>query len=245
MYPSEKMQIFCANSVKMVENGLPKPYGFCIIFFISFGSMGARPCSRIRGAIMSDYRIFTDATSDLTEALLSGLPKVEVIPMPVRIGDTDYLYGPGGDITVKQFYELQRSGLFASTAGINPFTYETAFEPVLAEGLDILYLCFSSGLSGMIQSARLCIDELSERYPERRIVCIDTLCASAGEGFLVLEAARKQAEGLSLDALIRRRSSVSAQRSGRRPFRSSAAAVVRSRSCCQRRCRAGIRPWAS
>lgn len=91
--------------------------------------------------------------------------------------------------------------MFASTSQINPEVYRQHFEPVLREGLDILYLCFSSGLSGTIHSAQVCINELRDKYPERQIVCVDTLCASVGEGFLVMEAARKQAKGIKLDRL--------------------------------------------
>ena len=121
--------------------------------------------------------------------------------MTVRFGEREYIYGPGGNISIAEFYELQKTGLFASTAGINPDTYTRYFEPTLQAGKDILYLCFSSGLSGMIQSSIMSIEELREQYPEREIVCIDTLCASLGEGFLVIEAARKQSQGLSLHGL--------------------------------------------
>ena len=151
---------------------------------------------------MKQYRIFTDATSDLTDAPMAGLPTVEIIPMEIEIDGRTYQYGPKGTITVSEFYDLQKGGADVKTTRINPWTYRSCFEPVLQKGLDILYLCFSSGLSGTIMSARLSAEELQEDYPERRIICIDTLCASLGEGFLVREAARKQSEGLSLDELV-------------------------------------------
>lgn len=121
--------------------------------------------------------------------------------MHVEIGGREYTYDPLGDITVEEFYALQRAGNFATTPQINPIVSFRHFEPFLREGKDILYLCFSSGMSGTIQSAQLCMEELKAEYPERNIICIDTLCASGGEGFLVREAARKQSEGLSLDEL--------------------------------------------
>ncbi len=151
---------------------------------------------------MKQYQIFTDATSDLTDVPMAGLPSVEIIPMEIEIDGRTYQYGPMGNITVRDFYDLQKNGADIKTTGINPWTYRSYFEPVLQKGLDILYLCFSSGLSGTIMSARLSAEELQKKYPERRIICIDTLCASLGEGFLVREAARKQAEGLSLDELV-------------------------------------------
>ena len=150
---------------------------------------------------MTGYQIFTDATADCNDDMLIGLPSVEIIPMEVEIGGHTYTYGPNGDISVQTFYQMQRAGNFATTSQINPETYFQYFEPCLRAGKDILYLCFSSGMSGTIQSAKICSEELKAEYPDRTILCIDTLCASVGEGFLVREAARKQAEGLSLEAL--------------------------------------------
>ena len=150
---------------------------------------------------MPDYRIFTDATADLTLEMLKGLPKVEIIPMQVQINDRQYTYGPYGNLPVSVFYELQRQGHFASTTQINPQTYHDYWDRALRQGMDVLYLGFSSGMSGCMQSANVCATELREAYPERKLVCIDTLCASVGEGFLVLEAAERQAEGMSIEEL--------------------------------------------
>ena len=147
------------------------------------------------------YQIFTDATADLTDELLQGLPEVTVIPMTIEIGGLEFSYGLKGGITVQTFYDLQRQGAFAKTSQINPEAYVHAFEGALAEGLDVVYLCFSSGMSGCLQSARIAAEELGERYPNRRIICIDTLCASVGEALLVMEAARHQARGESLEEL--------------------------------------------
>ena len=143
---------------------------------------------------MDGYQIFTDATSDLAPELTAGLPSVEMIPMNVEIGGTEYSYGSPEGITAKELYRLQRAGNF-------PTIYFKHFEPCLRQGTDILYLCFSSGLSGTYQSAFLAVEELQQEYPERRIICIDTLAAAVGEGFLVREAAKKQREGLSIDEL--------------------------------------------
>jgi len=118
--------------------------------------------------------------------------------MEVTINEQNYVYGPDGNLAVSRFYQLQREGHFASTTQINPQIYRKHFERVLQKGYDILYLCFSSGMSGTINTAKLCMEELREEYPERKLICIDTLCASVGEGFLVHEAARKQAEGMNI-----------------------------------------------
>lgn len=75
---------------------------------------------------------------------------------------------------------------------INLLTYLRAFLPPLRAGKDIVYLCFSSGLSGTIQTAAMVMAELQEKFPQRRIICVDTLCASVGQGLLVYEALRRQ-----------------------------------------------------
>ena len=151
--------------------------------------------------IIPDYKIFTDATADFCPSMLEGLPRIEVIPMEVTVGDDSFLYGPGSTLSVKQFYAMQRGGKFATTSQINPVTYRKAFEPALKAGYDILYLGFSSGMSGCFNNARLCMEELKEEYPERKLYCMDGLCASAGESFFVREALRKQYEGMNIDDL--------------------------------------------
>ena len=148
------------------------------------------------------YQIITDATADMVPEMLVGLPEVQVIPMGVTLGEKAYTYGPGGDITVEEFYAAQRDGKFATTSQINPTVYLEYFEACLQKGEDVLSLCLTSGVSGTFQTASLCAAELQEKYPEGKVICIDSLCASVGEGFLVREAARKQKEGLTLDELL-------------------------------------------
>lgn len=150
---------------------------------------------------MAPYQIFTDATADCSPQWLQSLPSIGVIPMRVEIGGREYTYGPDGTITAEDFYTLQKAGNYANTSQISPIYYFRAFEPVLRSGSDILYLCFSSGMSGTFQSAQVCAEDLREKYPERTILCLDTLCASVGEGFLVCEAAQRQAEGYALEEL--------------------------------------------
>ena len=147
------------------------------------------------------YQIITDATADLNAELLAGLPEVRIIPMNVQVNGREYLFGPGGNIDCDEFYAFLRNGQFASTSQINPATYREYFEPILQDGRDLLYLCFSSGLSRTVESARTAIAELQEEYPERTILCLDTLCAAVGEGLFVMEAARKQMQGMDIHSL--------------------------------------------
>lgn len=149
-----------------------------------------------------NYRLITDATADLTLEMTLGLPDIAVIPMEIVIEGIPYQYGPGGNITVDEFYAELRKGKFSSTSQVNPMTYEDFFVPFLEAGEDILYLCFTSGMSGMYQNAKQCTERLQKQFPERKIICIDTKCASLGEGFLVREALIKQANGASMEELV-------------------------------------------
>lgn len=147
------------------------------------------------------YLIFTDATADLTPELLTDFPAVEIIPMDVNVGGTQYRFGKYSTLPVPVLYELQRNGLFTLTSQINPQTYYDNFRAALMTGHDVLYLGFSSAMSACFQTARSSAERLHEEYPERKVICIDTLSASLGEGLLVLEAARHQAQGMDIDEL--------------------------------------------
>lgn len=150
---------------------------------------------------MSSYQIFTDATADLTAELLQGLPHIEIIPMQVQIAGQEFTYGPSGSITPDEFYAFQQGGAFATTSQVNPDTYRKYFELYLKQGKDILYICFSSGLSSTIQSALIAMEELKEAYPERQLILFDSLAASTGEGMFVMEAAKRQLGGMELSEL--------------------------------------------
>jgi len=150
---------------------------------------------------MGDYRIFVDSTADLCPEMLEGLPAIQTIPMDVEIGGKNYTYGPGGNLSVEEFYTLQRGGNYANTTQIAPGAFLPWFEPVLEAGEDLIYFPLTSGLSGTSQSAEMCMAELREKYPERTILCVDSFCASVGQGFLTREIARKKGEGLTIQEL--------------------------------------------
>ena len=147
------------------------------------------------------YRIFTDATSDLPNSFAEKL-HVTVLPMGFTMEEKEYFYIPGNsDMPIETFFEKMRAGIPVTTAQVNSFAFLEAFEPVLKAGEDILYIGFSSKLSGTVQSAVSAAEELMAKYPERKVVVIDSCSASLGEGLLVYYAARKQ--DLSLDALAK------------------------------------------
>jgi DegV family protein with EDD domain len=99
----------------------------------------------------------------------------------------------------KAFYDKMRSGGIAKTAAINPDGFIGRFEEYLKDGVDILYLGFSSGLSTTYNSGVLAANALSEKYPDRKILCVDTLCASAGQGLLLKMAIDKKESGATIE----------------------------------------------
>jgi DegV family protein with EDD domain len=99
----------------------------------------------------------------------------------------------------KTFYNRMREGGIAKTAAVNKETFVVAFREIAKEGKDILYIGFSSGLSTTYNSARLAALEVGEEYPDAKILTVDTLAASAGEGLLVYLATEKKAEGATVE----------------------------------------------
>jgi len=148
---------------------------------------------------MADYRILTDSCCDLPAELADQLG-LTVLPLSFTLeGKTYKNYLDGREMDPKTFYNKVKEGAMPTTSQINPDEFEQAFEPILAGGEDLLALVFSSGLSGTYQSACIARDTLAEKYPDRKIVVIDTLCASLGQGLLVYLAAQKKNEGASIE----------------------------------------------
>ena len=145
------------------------------------------------------YRIITDSTGDLTPELIRDL-QLTVIPMEFTIDGKSYRNDPDGhEMSAKAFYHLLRAGKTSTTAQINAHEFMEWADPILQAGEDILYLAFSSGLSGTCQSAYMAKEELSARYPDRKIYVVDSLAASMGEGLLAYYASRMQLEGKTID----------------------------------------------
>lgn len=150
---------------------------------------------------MKDYIIITESTSDIPQGLADELG-IQVMPMTFELKGKSYTHYPDGrEMDYHEFYDLLRKGENAVTSLINTEAFIDFFEPFLKKGKDILYIGFSSGLSGTYNSSLLAKAELLERYPDAKVVCIDTKAASAGEGLFAYTAAIKKEEGLDLDEL--------------------------------------------
>lgn len=142
---------------------------------------------------MENYVIFTDSGCDISPELLKKW-EVEYINLSFRFEGDEKEY-TNEEIESVAFYNKMREGMVAKTAAINPDTFEARFEEALKQGKDVLYLGFSSGLSTTYNSSKIAAEELKEKYPERKVVTVDTLAASAGQGMLVYLAAQKKKNG--------------------------------------------------
>lgn len=144
------------------------------------------------------YRITTDSTADLPIAYLQER-QIESIGLTFQIDGQEYTEGPDMKITLKEFYDGLRNGKMASTMQVNTYAFVSFVEPFLAAGEDVLHVCFSSGLSGTYASAVQAVEELKEKYPERKLIVVDSLAASLGEGLLVHYAYENKKAGMSLE----------------------------------------------
>lgn len=150
---------------------------------------------------MSEYVIVTDSSCDLGQEMVEKLD-VQVLPLKFTIRGTTFRDTPDHrDMSSKEFYRLIRAGEMGSTSAVNMQEYLDLLTPILEEGKDALVLAFSSGLSSTCQAARMAAEELTEKFPERKIYVVDTLAASLGQGLLVWYAAGQRLEGESIEAV--------------------------------------------
>lgn len=144
---------------------------------------------------MSNYKIITDSCCDLTKQMYQEL-EVDVAPLGV---DIEGEFFEDGQIPAKEFYDGMRAGKKPTTSAVNPERWMKVMEPILTAGQDVLVVAFSSGLSTTYQSAVIAADELSGKYPDRKILVVDTLSASVGQGLLLWNAAKQRQAGASLE----------------------------------------------
>lgn len=147
---------------------------------------------------MKEFIIATDSTVDLPKAFLEENHVLTISLSYVMDGVT---YKDLDGLSHEEFFEKIRNGSLPTTSQINPEEARKALEPVVKEGKEILYLGFSSGLSGSYNSVRMAAEDLMEDYPETKIVTIDSLCASMGEGLLLYKTLQLKEQGKNLDEI--------------------------------------------
>ena len=145
---------------------------------------------------MSKYVIVTDSSADLPLNLIQEYG-IEVVQLSVTLEGEEPR--PNNEVEVRSLYAALRNKRGAKTAAANSATFLELFDAHLAAGQDVLYLGFSSGLSATYQASCIAATELREKYPDRKLITVDTLCASLGQGLIVYLAAKKAAEGAELE----------------------------------------------
>lgn len=147
---------------------------------------------------MADYVISCCSTADLTKEHFQRRD-IKYVCFHFEIDGETYSDDLGESIAFDQFYEKMKAGSITKTSQVNIEEYTEYFETFLKEGKDVLHLCLSSGISGTYNSAVIAGDELAEKYPDRKIIIIDSLCASSGFGLLMDKLADLRDEGKNID----------------------------------------------
>ena len=145
---------------------------------------------------MRDYQIITDTCSDLSDAYCK---KHDIGMIPTYYEMDGKLYGDTENMEYSEFYDKVRQGMMPTTMAINPQVTEKVFRSYLEKGMDVLYLGFSSALSSSYNVGAMTALNLSDEFPEAKIITVDTLAASLGEGLLVHLARELQVSGKTIE----------------------------------------------
>ena len=146
---------------------------------------------------MNPYVFMTDSDSDLPFRYVDEL-NLSMVYMPYIVDGKEYMDDLGRNGKQKEYFDNMRAGAAPSTSLLPMGAYLEIFEPILAQGKDILFVAFSSQLSGTLNNARSAREELLEKYPEREILIVDTLSISAPQSILVLKAHEMYRAGRSM-----------------------------------------------
>lgn len=149
---------------------------------------------------MNEFVIVSDSTVDLPKEYLQS-KQVPIISLSYIMDGVTYEEMDG--LSHKEFFEKLRAGSLPTTSQINPEQAREALEPFAKEGKDILYIGFSSGLSGSYNSVRMAAEDLKEEYPDTNIIAIDSLCACMGEGLLLYKALELKEHGMSMEEIAK------------------------------------------
>ena len=150
-----------------------------------------------------NFEIVTDSSCNLTEEMIDDLG-VHILPLVFMSEGQEYRsYLKGEKTDLKQFYTMMREGKVFTTSLPNMADAEALFRSLLEAGKDVLYLGFSSALSGTHEAVRMLCMQLASEYPERTVRAVGTLAASGGQGLLVYHACMKAREGATLEETAR------------------------------------------
>lgn len=146
------------------------------------------------------YRIFTDTSANLSTDTTEALG-ITVVPLSYILNGEEYMCTDTRKFDGAGYYGAIRKHASVNTSQVNPFRFEEYMEPALQAGDDILYVGMSSGISGSFASAKMAIEQLKAKYPERDLRAVDTLSASLAEGIVVLKAVEYVNAGMDIDEI--------------------------------------------
>ena len=144
------------------------------------------------------YWIVTDSGIDMPKAWIDRQDSFRVLSLSYLMDDVTYV-SDGTDESIKRIYNSMRDGKMLKTSQVTPDMWENCFRELLAAGHDVLTITFSGGLSGTSAAAFMAADEVREDYPDRKLLVIDSLQASAGEGLMVRYALDNRAKGMTIE----------------------------------------------
>ena len=150
---------------------------------------------------MDSYLIYTDSAADIPQSVFAEYD-IRIIPMDYMLDGesvTFYTNSPDHDAECDRVFEALRRGAEVHTSQITPYRYIENWTPLLKEGHDILYLCFSSGMSATYENAVSAVRMLKEDFPDRKIIVVDSLAATAGQGLYTHVAAINRGKGMSIE----------------------------------------------
>lgn len=146
-----------------------------------------------------EFEIVTDSSCNLVEELVDEFG-LHVLPLTFMVDEKQYQsYLKGQHTDLAQFYTMMRAGKVITTSLPNLAESEALMRSLLEQGRDILYLGFSSGLSGTFEATELLMRDLAKEFTDRKIYAVDTLAASGGEGLLVWHAAQRAQAGAPIE----------------------------------------------
>ena len=144
------------------------------------------------------YWIVTDSGIDMRKAWIDQQENLRILNLSYLMDDISYV-SDGTDQSIQAIYNAMREGKMLKTSQVTPDMWEECFRELLSAGHDVLTIAFSSGLSGTCSAAFMAADEVRADYPDRKLIVIDSLQASAGEGLMVRYALKNRAEGMSIE----------------------------------------------
>lgn len=145
------------------------------------------------------YEIVTDSSANLTDQMYEEYG-IHVLPLRFMLDGQEFVsYEKGKQSNLKEFYDVMRQGSLYTTSLPYPDKSEETLRSILDAGNDVLYIGFSSGLSGTFEATQMIMQGLKEEYPERTLLSVDTLSAAGGQGLLVLHAAEMKQNGATIE----------------------------------------------